>query len=170
MALKGLKVVGVIEISLEELRPLIDKYVLEKHKLPVEQIEIGNGSILATVNHDIREAGSFEKLWNAKTPGEITDADQVFKRKWVGLYAAVGQVIDAQRKRKRKFISFEDLRAELLEMKDANNNKLFVKDGEELPMYVLKQRFAPSQIPRQAKTQPNLRGVHNKGKGGLSFS
>lgn len=178
MALKGLKVIGVIEISLEELRPVIDKYVLEKHKLTVEKIEIGKGSILATVNHDLGQAPGLERLWEPLDPeaikkirsGKVTDPDQAFKRKWVGLYAAVGEVIDAQRKRKRKFISFEDLRAELLEMKDANNNKLFIKDGEELPMYVLKQRLAPSQIPRQAKTQPNLKGVQNKGKGGLSLS
>lgn len=179
MALKGLKVVGAIEISLEELRPLIDRYVLEKHKVPVEKIEIRNGSVFALVDHELEEGAPFDRVWetpDAETlrkarAGEITDPDQVFKRKWVGLYAAVGEVIDNQRKRKKKFISFEDLRAELLEMKDQNNNKkLFVKDGEELPMYVLKQRLAPSQIPRQAKTQPNLKGVQNRGKGGLSFS
>lgn len=171
------KFTAKIEIDLEELRPLIRQYILETYKLPISTVAIGDGKITVTIDETVGGGKGFERLWempNAETlkralAGEIKDLDQPSKRKWVGLYAAVGEVIDAQRKRKKKFISFEDLRAELLEKRDENGTNLFIKNGEALPMPVLKQRFAKSQIPRQAKTQPNLKGVQNNGKG-LSFS
>ena len=90
--------------------------------------------------------------------------------KWEGLYAAVGEILDEQRKRKKTFISYDDLLAEMHEMEDNRGHKLFVKGDEQLPMAVLRHRLAPSQLVRQSRGQANLRGVENSKKDkGLKF-
>jgi len=89
---------------------------------------------------------------------------------WKGFYEAVGAILDEQRGRGRTFISYDDLLAELHDFTDEKGNKMFEKNGELLPMKILRHRMAPSQVVRQAKGQPNLRGVENDKKNkGLKF-
>lgn len=89
---------------------------------------------------------------------------------WKGLYEAVGAILDEQRGRGKTFISYDDLLAELHDFTDDKGNKMFEKNGELLPMKILRHRLAPSQVVRQAKGQPNLRGVENdKKRKGLKF-
>lgn len=138
-------------------------YMPKKIQYPKEGVD----KIVAIVDTQIDEGA---KPLGVHKNGVEKVASTGFSRKWLGLYGAVGDILDSQRKRKKKFISFDDLLAELHGFEDEKGKKMFVKDGEELPMYVLKQRCAPSQIPRQAKGQPNLRGVVvDKKQGGLKF-
>ena len=103
-------------------------------------------------------------------PPKETKSYEGKSHKWEGFYSSVGEVLDEQRKRGKKFISYSDLLAELHDMQNNKGEKLFVKGGESLPMSVLRHRLAPSQIVRQSKGQPNLRSVKNdKKNGGLSI-
>lgn len=155
-----LKVQGTIELSDEDLldvvrtntkdlSPYITEYIKKTYRYTPTEIQQSGKKIIAIIN-STGEGSNF--LLKSQKP-------KSFKRKWRGLYDAIATIVDSQRKRNKKFISLEDLHAELLEKKDDMGKKKFIQDGEELPMRVLKHRLNPSQIDRQAKRQKSLAGV-----------
>lgn len=181
-----LKISGTIELSNDDLfdilkdhalanrqalSPIISDHIFKKYgyrpvkiQYPKEGLERIAVIIDSTTDQGARPLGIVKQTVTGKASNEG------FTRTWTGLYSAVGEVLDTLRKRKKSFVSFDDLRAELLDMEDNKAKKLFVKNGEEIPMPVIKQRLAPSQIVRQSKSQPNLRGVKvDKKNQGLSF-
>lgn len=153
------------------LTPLIINYIKNKfnyNPTKVQYPEHGLDRIAVIIDGTIDEGATpigtvKERIDRSSNAG--------FTRKWNGLYGAVGEILDTLRARKKRFISWEDLRAELLELESTTDGKkLFVFNGEEIPMDVIKQRCAPSQLVRQGKNQANLRGVKiDREKGGLSF-
>jgi hypothetical protein len=156
----------------QELTPIILNYIKKMYgytptKVQYPPKEKGLQNIAVIIDSDVDEGA---KPLGYFKPAKIVNSAEGFKRTWTGLYAAIGEVIDQQRSRKKKFIGWEDLRAELLDMEDDAQKKLFVKNGEELPLGVIKHRMAQSQIDRQSKGQPNLKGVKvDKRNQGLSF-
>jgi hypothetical protein len=153
-----------------ELSAIISNYVREKHgytpseiRYPAEGLERIEVIIDSNADEGARPLGIVK---GTKT----VNSAEGFKRTWTGLYSAIGDILDHQRARKKKFISFDDLRAELLEMKNNKKEKLFVRNGEEVPMSVIKHRMAQSQIDRQAARQSSLEGVKvDKKNQGLSL-
>jgi hypothetical protein len=181
-----LKISGIIELSGEdlfgilkeyannnrkELTPIIHNFIKEKYGYAPKNIQYNKDNLdkVAVIIDSTTDEGA--------TPiGKVTKSvekvsNEGFTRKWNGLYSAVGEVLETLRKRKKNFISWEDLHAELLDMESDNGKKkLFVIGQDKLPMSVLKHRMAPSQVVRQAKSTPALRGVMpDKKNGGLKF-
>lgn len=181
-----LKITGTIELADQDLfailkdhaiknrhslTPIINDFIKERYGYTPAKIQYPTEGLdrIAVIINSTTDEGA-RPLGTTKAT-VVKESAEGFKRKWNGLYSAVGEIIDLQRTRRKKFISFEDIQAELLSMEDNRGNKLFVKEGVELPMAVIKQRLAPSQVVRQAKSQPNLRGVKvDKKNGGLSFN
>lgn len=155
----------------EELTKIIIAYFQEVYGYTQVRLQYpadGLDKIVAIINSSKDEGA--KPIGTVKTLTGDKASNKGFTRTWNGLYREVGDIIDVLRKRKKSFVSYEDLLAELLDLEDNKGKKLFVKDGQELPMPVLKQRLAESQVKRQAKSQPNLRGVKvDKKNGGLSF-
>lgn len=153
------------------LTPMITNYIKSKYGYPPKSIQYpkdGLDRVVAIIDHEVD--GGAKPIGITKTTSGEKASTEGHTKVWKGLYEGIGEVIDSQRKRKKDFISWEDLRAELLEMETDRGVKMFVKNGEELPMSIIKHRMAPSQIVRQAKNQANLRGVKpDKKNGGLKF-
>lgn len=165
------KTTGVAEINRTELLDMIKFWMINNKGLTVTKVQYPEGfdKIVAIVEGSVDQGA--KPLGAPVKPPKETTTYKGTTHKWEGLYAAIGEILDEQRKRKKSFISYDDLLAELHEMEDNRGNKLFVKaDGDRLPMAVLRHRLAPSQIVRQAKGQPNLRSVTNSKKDkGLKF-
>lgn len=155
----------------KSLTPMISQYIVKKYGYAPKSIQYpkdGLDRVVCIIDHEVD--GGAKPLGTVR--GEQSDkaSTEGHTKVWRGLYEAIGEVIDAQRKRKKDFISWEDLRAELLEMETDRGQKLFIKDGQELPMGIIKHRMAPSQMVRQAKNQSNLRGIkQDKKNGGLKW-
>lgn len=154
----------------QALTPLIVNYIKSKFNysnVKVQYPEVGLDKIAVIIDSVIDEGATpigvvKDKIERASNKG--------FVRKWNGLYGSIGEVINTCRARKKRFISWEDLRAELLEFEDAKGKKMFIADGQEIPMDVIKQRCAPSQLARIKANIANFRGVkYEREKGGLSF-
>jgi hypothetical protein len=154
----------------EILTSIINSYIKEKYGYTPAKIQYPTEGLdrIAVIIDSTTDEGA-KPLGTFKEPKAVNSA-KGFKRTWSGLYAAIGEVIEHQKARKKKFISFEDLHAELLDMQDNKSNKLFVKNGVELPMSIVKHRTSQSQLDRQAGMQKNLKGVKvDKKNKGLSF-
>jgi hypothetical protein len=155
---------------------MIIAWLRDKHGLDAKSVQWPNGDVnrIAVIVDSTTDGGAtpFGKPIGENGPRK---SNAGFKRLWKGLYGAVGEVIIDMRKRKKNFISFEDLHAELLDMQHpGKSTKMFVKQIEgkkhELPIEVVRQRCAPSQLPRQAQRQKELKGVTvDKKRDGLSF-
>lgn len=165
-----LKTTGFVEIDRVTLTQIIIPWIKDNLGFTATKVQYGDNKIVAVVESVTdggakpigTEVGVRERKKLTKYEGKT--------HKWEGLYSAIGEVIDEQRGRKKNFISYDDLLAELLDMENNRGDKLFVKGTEQLPMAVIRHRLAPSQIVRQAKNQPNLRGVQNDKKNkGLKF-
>lgn len=177
-----LNTTGTMEINAASLNTIVMDWVKEetarKFNLPdKDQVTVKlqwpkDGEKRVTALLELSPIDEGAKPFGAPPkPPKKTTKYEGKRHKWEGLYSAIGEIIDEQRKRKKTFISYDDLLAELHEMEDGRGNKMFVKGGEELPMEIVRHRLAPSQIIRQAKNQPNLRGVENSKKDkGLKFS
>ena len=96
--------------------------------------------------------------------------EPAFRRKFNGFYSSVRAILEVLKtKKKKNYIEFEDLYKILLEQKDDNGDKLFVKDGQALAYEKFRQYLTESQInPRPPKRpNPSMKGVkhHRNGKG-----
>src|SRR5687768_17535534 len=124
----GLKIQGSIELSEKELETVIKQYVLDTYRVPVANIEFRKSKVIAHVDHEVLES-EFKKSAAPPPAPRLQKVKQPkvggSKHKWSGLYGSVVKIIEKQRARKKKFISFEDLLAELLELKDPGGNRLF---------------------------------------------
>jgi hypothetical protein len=180
-----LKVQGTIELSDQDLfevlkaealknrqvlTPIISNFIKMKYgytpvkiQYPAEGLEKIAAIIDSTTDEGATPIGVVkEKAERSSNAGYI--------RKWEGLYGSIGEIIDTLRARKKHSISWEDLRAELLDFQHkGSSRKMFIADGEEIPMEVIKQRCMPSQLARQKVKQPNLKGVKYDKETGLSF-
>ena len=163
-----LKTTGFVEIDHPTLSQIIIPWIQENLGYTATKIQYGENKKIVAIIESVVDGGA--KPINVVKEVKKTTKYEGKTHKWEGLYSAIGEVVDEQRKRKKNFISYDDLLAEILEMEDNRGNKLFVKGDEQLPMAILRHRLAPSQIVRQAKNQPNLRGVENdKRNKGLKF-
>lgn len=160
--------VEVMKAHLEKLGPkkvesIIKDYISDKYGYTPAKVDVPKDFKRVVIHID-------ESLGKDVPDSQKAKRNIGFTRKWTGLYMEVGEIIDKLRKRRKNFVSYKDLRAELLEKKDKAGNKLFVKGGEEIPMSVVKQRLAQSQVDRQAIAQPNLKGIKvDRENQGLSF-
>lgn len=139
------------------MRKIVDEWFQRHYGHPILALEYDkkSGNMVATVEYQPEQRSQSSETENS----------------WPGLYAAIGEVIEAYRSKKKKFISYEALLTELQALEDNQGRKLFVKDsGAKLPMSILRHRLAPSQIIRQAKGQASLKNVKNdRRNGGLSL-
>lgn len=166
----SLKTTGYVEIDRATLSQILIPWIKDNLGYTATKLQYSSdGNKIVAVIESVVDGGA-KPIGIVKEPRKTTKYEGA-NHKWEGLYGAVGEILDEQRKRKKTFISYDDLLAEMHEMEDNRGNKLFVKGGEELPMSVLRHRLAPSQLVRQSKGQPNLKGVENKKKDrGLKFS
>src|SRR5688572_18998333 len=152
-------------VARKALTSLIMNYIKEKYGFEPKSIQYpAKGLQKIAVIIDSTTDGGAIPIGKPLVKNGERKSNAGFKRLWKGLYLSVGDVIADMRKRKKNFISFEDLHAELLDMQHpGKSTKMFVKTIEgkkvELPIEVLRQRCAPSQLPRQAERQPELKGV-----------
>lgn len=167
-----LKTEGFVEFDREDLTKIIFEWVRkELGYVPTKLQWPKDGNKKAVVVIDSVTDQGAKPIGRDQAPPKETTEYEGKSHVWEGLYGSIGQIIDEQRKRKKTFISYTDLLAELHEVTDLKHKKMFVKGGVKLPMKVLRHRLAPSQIIRQAKNQPNLMGVENDKKNkGLKFS
>ena len=167
-----LKTEGFVEFDREDLTKIIFGWV--KNELGYSPTKLqwpkdGNKKVVVVID-SVTDQGAKPIGRDVPAPKQNSKYEGT-THKWEGLYGAIGEILDEQRKRKKSFISYTDLLAELHEMEDTQGKKMFVKGNDKLPMAILRHRLAPSQIVRQAKNQPNLRGVENSKKDkGLKFS
>src|SRR5688500_14689366 len=116
------KLTGELEISLDDLKPIIDEYVQQRFGAPVSRIEFHKGKLLAYIGDVVKE-DAVKPLVSAETKAtqktkdtQKTKTDKAkkkaktggFKHQWSGLYGAIGKIIEKQRSRRKKFISFDD--------------------------------------------------------------
>jgi len=161
----SLKTTGFVEIDHQLLSSILIPWIKENLNLTATKIQhSSDGKKIVAVIESVVDGGA-RPVGIVKEPKKTTKYEGK-SHKWEGFYASVGEVIDEQRGRGKKFISYTDLLEELYGMENNQGHKLFIKDGEKLPMSVLRHRLAPSQIVRQAKGQSNLRSVKNSKKDG----
>lgn len=154
----AVKFSGKLEITGDDMRKIVDEWFQRHYGHSVLDVEFDkkSGKLLATVEYEPPKA--------IETPSGLYNS-------WPGLYSGIGEVLDSYRAKRKRFIAYGELLSQLHSLQDIQGNKLFVKpDGAKLPMAILRHRLAPSQIVRQAKSQPNLKGVKNdRRNGGLAF-
>lgn len=176
-----LKVEGFFELgAIDLLNILTEKLGNERTSVIIEYVKKKSGHTPKKIQYptDRAEDGKVVAIVDSTTDEGVTPIGKVVKekskpeeidagdRKYYGLYENIGEVITEQRKRKKDFISWEDLHAEISDIEDQKGNKKFPG----IPLEIIKHRLAPSQIKRAAKTQPALRGVKSgKGLGGLKI-
>lgn len=164
-----LKTTGFVEFDSTTLSTILTAWVKDNLGYNATKIQrSSDGKKIVAVIDSVVDGGA-TPVGIVKEPKKTTSYEGG-RHRWEGFYSSVGEIIEEQKKRKKAFISYDDLLAELHDMENARGEKLFVKEGEALPMAILRHRLAPSQIKRQAKGQPNLRGVENDKKNkGLKF-
>lgn len=171
------KTTGIAEITDKDLLPIIKDWMRDQHGYTVTKLERGKDKMVV---HFVSESDGGVKAFGKPTKDKIERAsNEGFQRRWVGVYEAIGEILDSKRKHKKNFISWEDLYEELLAVEDGSGRPKFEKDGKRIEMERVKQYCSPSQIERQAMRklkdgtiagQKNLRGVKpDKKLGGLLF-
>lgn len=146
----------------DKLILFLKDYLKRTENVLVKKVERSGDRVVAIVEGYFDE-GARRFSSESKTRG-TKKALGGHRKPFVGFYDHTLDIIEAQRKRKKTFISWEDLREELLSIADGKGKPKFEMDGEPIEMSRIKQYLAPSQIKRQK----NLRGVKvDKLKGGL---
>lgn len=139
------------EHDIEQLRQIFANYLKRTEGLNVVAIHQKDGKVILEIQSERTSAS--------------TSNGAAHKRPYAGFYPIVRKILDAQKKRGKNFISWEDLREELLQAKEDGKPK-FVVNGKEIEMSRIKQYCSPSQLKRQ----PNLKMIKPDKKGrGLVF-
>lgn len=163
------KTTEVMEFDQAVVSSILTSWIKDNYGYDTVKIQRSENGKIVAIAESVVDGGA-KPIGTVKPPKKETTKYEGTSHKWEGLYGAIGEIIDEQRKRKKNFISYDDLLAELHEIEDGQAKKMFVKGSEKLPMSIVRHRLAPSQIIRQAKNQPNLRGVQNSKKDkGLKF-
>jgi hypothetical protein len=142
------------ELEVADVNKIISEYLQRTEGVAVKSIKRdSNGKVFVV--------GDLDESTPKQTRGleEGKGANAGYSRRWTGFYESIGMIFDQLRKKKKNFISYNDLYEELLDLEDDNGKKLFIRDKKPIEKDRFRQYISKSQIQRQALNQANLRNV-----------